>query len=94
VISPEGAASILWRDSARAPEAAANLKITAQDLARLKIIDGIVTEPRGGAHRDREATVAAVAATIESALASLADLSPDEVRRARRDKFLAIGRNL
>jgi acetyl-CoA carboxylase carboxyl transferase subunit alpha len=94
VISPEGAASILWRDSTRAPEAAAGLKITAQDLARLKVIDGIIAEPRGGAHRDPAATVAAVAAIIAGAFKDVAGLSPDGLRHARREKFLAIGRNL
>jgi acetyl-CoA carboxylase carboxyl transferase subunit alpha len=94
VISPEGAASILWRDSTRAPEAAANLKVTAQDLARLKVIDGIIEEPRGGAHRSPAAMIEAVAGTIDEALKGLAELSAAEIRRARREKFLAIGRNL
>jgi acetyl-CoA carboxylase carboxyl transferase subunit alpha len=94
VISPEGAASILWRDSGRAAEAAANLKITAQDLLRLKVIDGIVPEPRGGAHRDRKATITAVADTIEKALAGLSNMDAAALRRARREKFLAIGRSL
>src|SRR3712207_8486298 len=65
VISPEGAASILWRDAARAQDAATNMKITAQDLLRLGIIDGIVTEPVGGAHRDPEATIQAAGNAIE-----------------------------
>jgi acetyl-CoA carboxylase carboxyl transferase subunit alpha len=94
VISPEGAASILWRDSGRAAEAAANLKITAQDLLRLKVIDGIVPEPRGGAHRDRKATITAVADTIEKALAGLSNMDAAALRRARREKFLAIGRTI
>jgi acetyl-CoA carboxylase carboxyl transferase subunit alpha len=94
VISPEGAASILWRDSGRAAEAAANLKITAQDLLSLKVIDGIVPEPRGGAHRDRKATITAVADTIEKALAGLSNMDAAALRRARREKFLAIGRSL
>jgi acetyl-CoA carboxylase carboxyl transferase subunit alpha len=94
VISPEGAASILWRDSTRAPEAAANLRITAQDLSRLHVIDGIIPEPRGGAHRDPGATIAAVGDTIAAALQSLAGHSPEQIRHDRREKFLAIGRNL
>jgi acetyl-CoA carboxylase carboxyl transferase subunit alpha len=94
VISPEGAASILWRDSTRAAEAAANLKITAQDLLRLKVIDGIVAEPRGGAHRDRKATITAVADTVETALRGLSNMDAAALRQARREKFLAIGRSL
>ncbi|HVV94160.1 MAG TPA: acetyl-CoA carboxylase carboxyltransferase subunit alpha [Hyphomicrobiales bacterium] len=94
VISPEGAASILWRDSGRAAEAAASLKITAQDLLRLKVIDGVVAEPRGGAHRDRKATIVAVADAVEGALTSLSNMDAAALRQARREKFLAIGRNL
>jgi acetyl-CoA carboxylase carboxyl transferase subunit alpha len=94
VISPEGAASILWRDSTRAPEAAANLKITAQDLERLGVIDGIIPEPIGGAHRDTMATFAAVGETIANALDDFAEQSRDEIRAERRRKFLAIGRSL
>ncbi len=94
VISPEGAASILWRDSARAQDAATNMKITAQDLMRFKIIDHIIPEPVGGAHRGREAVTAATGDMIERMLAELADLGPDDVRRNRREKFLAIGRSL
>ncbi|MGV6871623.1 acetyl-CoA carboxylase carboxyltransferase subunit alpha [Pseudochelatococcus sp. B33] len=94
VISPEGAASILWRDPARAQDAATAMKITAQDLLRLQIIDAIVPEPAGGAHRDPEATVRTVGDAIAASLQELAGLSPEEVRRARADKFLAIGRKL
>ncbi|GGE52726.1 acetyl-coenzyme A carboxylase carboxyl transferase subunit alpha [Agaricicola taiwanensis] len=94
VISPEGAASILWRDSTRAPDAAANLKITAQDLERLKIIDGIIQEPVGGAHRDRAAVFASVGETLANALDDLGGLSREDVRAERRRKFLAIGRSL
>ena len=94
VISPEGAASILWRDSAKAKEAATAMKITAQDLVRLKIIDGIIDEPSGGAHRDRETTIEATGAAIADALLPLKHLSADELRKHRHDKFLAIGRNL
>ena len=94
VISPEGAASILWRDTARAQDAATNMKITAQDLERFGIIDRIVTEPIGGAHREPQAAVAATAEVIAEALAELKGLDRETVRRQRRDKFLAIGRSL
>lgn len=94
VISPEGAASILWRDSARAQDAATGMKITAQDLLKFKVIDGIVREPVGGAHRATEQVIAAAGDIIAGALADLAPLSPDELRTSRWDKFLAIGRSL
>ena len=68
VISPEGAASILWRDTAKAQDAATNMKITAQDLLRFGVIDGIVTEPVGGAHRDPAAAIAATGEAIAQAL--------------------------
>ena len=94
VISPEGAASILWRDSTRAREAATNMKITAQDLKGLGIIDEIIPEPNGGAHREPVTVMNAAGNVISSALADLSKLSGDEVRAARREKFLDIGRNL
>jgi acetyl-CoA carboxylase carboxyl transferase subunit alpha len=94
VISPEGAASILWRDSNKAEEAAVALKITARDLQQLKIIDEIIPEPVGGAHRDHEQTMAATGDAIAASLAALKSLGPDEARRQRREKFLAIGRAL
>jgi acetyl-CoA carboxylase carboxyl transferase subunit alpha len=94
VISPEGAASILWRDTSKAQEAATSMKITAQDLARFGVIDRIVTEPVGGAHRDVQATIASTGDAIADALAELRDLDRDTVRRQRREKFLAIGRTL
>ena len=94
VISPEGAASILWRDSTRAKEAATNMKITAQDLERLGIVDGVIPEPVGGAHRGREAVLAAAADVLEQALGDLCEKSGDDLQRERREKFLAIGRNL
>jgi acetyl-CoA carboxylase carboxyl transferase subunit alpha len=94
VISPEGAASILWRDTTKAQEAATSMKITAQDLARFGIIDQIVTEPIGGAHRDPQATIAAASEAIANALDELKDLDRETVRRQRREKFLAIGRTL
>ncbi|MEP0234082.1 acetyl-CoA carboxylase carboxyltransferase subunit alpha [Roseibium sp.] len=94
VISPEGAASILWRDSARAQDAATNMKVTAQDLLQLKVIDGIVEEPVGGAHRARETVIDRAGSAIETALADLSKLSPEEIRKQRREKFLNIGRTL
>src|SRR6266568_6279988 len=94
VISPEGAASILWRDTAKAQEAATNMKITAQDLIRFGIIDRIITEPPGGAHRDPAAAIASTGEAIANALAELAGLDRETVRRQRREKFLAIGRSL
>jgi acetyl-CoA carboxylase carboxyl transferase subunit alpha len=92
VASPEAAASILWRDSARAIDAATNMKITAQDLLALKVIDGIIPEPVGGAHRDRNATVNATGDAIAKALLEFDEKSPEEIRRQRHDRFLAIGR--
>jgi acetyl-CoA carboxylase carboxyl transferase subunit alpha len=94
VISPEGAASILWRDTTKAQDAATNMKITAADLTAFGIIDGIVTEPIGGAHRDPAAAIASTGEAIANALAELKGLDRETVRRQRRDKFLAIGRNL
>ncbi|MCT7377388.1 acetyl-CoA carboxylase carboxyltransferase subunit alpha [Chelativorans salis] len=93
VISPEGAASILWHDSTRAKDAATNMKITAQDLLQLKIIDGIVPEPVGGAHRAPETVIAAAGETIEKGFKDLAE-SGSDYREHRREKFLAIGRSL
>jgi len=94
VISPEGAASILWRDTTKAQDAATNMKITAADLTQFGIIDGIITEPVGGAHRDPAAAMAAAAEAVAHALSEFRGLDRDEVRRQRRDKFLAIGRGL
>lgn len=94
VISPEGAASILWRDSQRAKDAATAMKITAQDLKRLGIIDEIVPEPMGGAHRGRAQVMEAAGEAIARALEGLVKLAPAELKRQRREKFLAIGRSL
>jgi len=94
VISPEGAASILWHDSARAQEAASSMKITAQDLTRLGVIDGIVPEPLGGAHRDPEAAVRAAGEALAVNLEELRGLDAEALRSQRADKFLAIGRRL
>jgi acetyl-CoA carboxylase carboxyl transferase subunit alpha len=94
VISPEGAASILWRDAARAKDAAAAMKITAQDLKKLGVIDEIVPEPKGGAHRGASEAIAATGDAIARALTSLDGVSGDVLRTQRREKFLGIGRNL
>ncbi len=92
VISPEGAASILWKDSARAKDAATAMKITAQDLQELKVIDEIIKEPVGGAHREPAAAIATVGAAVAKALDELTRLNGDELRKQRRERFLAIGR--
>ena len=92
VISPEGCASILWHKSDKAADAAAAMKITAQDLLELKVIDGIIPEPVGGAHRGAEKSIQAAGDTIEQALRELSQFAPDELRRLRREKFLQIGR--
>jgi acetyl-CoA carboxylase carboxyl transferase subunit alpha len=92
VISPEGAASILWRDTAKAEDAATGMKITADDMVRLGIIDEIVREPTGGAHRDPGAAIAATGVALERALAALKGQDRDTIRTSRREKFLNIGR--
>jgi acetyl-CoA carboxylase carboxyl transferase subunit alpha len=94
VISPEGAASILWRDTTKAEEAASGMKITAQDLMRLGVVDTVVPEPTGGAHRDPQASIAATGAAIANALGELKGLDPATVVRLRREKFMAIGRSI
>jgi acetyl-CoA carboxylase carboxyl transferase subunit alpha len=94
VASPEASASILWRDSGRAQDAATSMKITAPDLLKFGIIDAIVPEPVGGAHRDPERAIAATGNAIESALHDFAGMGPAEVRAARAAKFLAIGRKV
>jgi acetyl-CoA carboxylase carboxyl transferase subunit alpha len=92
VISPEGAASILWRDTAKAQEAATNMKITAQDMVRFGVIDTVVPEPTGGAHRDPRAAIAVTGDAIANALAELRPLDREAVRLQRREKFLTMGR--
>ena len=94
VISPEGAASILWRDAGRAKDAAAALKITAQDLKKLGVIDDIVNEPLGGAHRQPEQAITSAGEMIGRILETFAGVSPDVLRTQRREKFLAIGRSI
>ena len=92
VISPEGCASILWRDPGRAEEAATAMKITAPDLARFGIIDEIVPEPAGGAHSDWDAMFQSLDAVLSRQLAELSALSPDDLVAARYEKFRAMGR--
>jgi acetyl-CoA carboxylase carboxyl transferase subunit alpha len=94
VISPEAASSILWRDSSKAQEAATNMKITAQDLLRFGVIDAILKEPPGGAHRDPAAVVALTGDAIAEAFNDLRNLDRDTLRKQRRQKFLDIGRKL
>jgi acetyl-CoA carboxylase carboxyl transferase subunit alpha len=94
VISPEGAASILWRDPGRAQDAATTMKITAQDLLRLGVIDALIAEPAGGAHRDPQAAIAATGDAVVTALKDLGNMGPEQLRDHRADKFLAIGRKL
>ncbi len=91
VISPEGAASILWRDAGKAIDAATNMRITSADLLEMGIIDEIIEEPVGGAHRDPEKTYQTVGDTIERYLESYDKLSPGQIKKERQDKFLAMG---
>jgi acetyl-CoA carboxylase carboxyl transferase subunit alpha len=91
VITPEGCASILWRSNANAQEAAEAMKVTAADLKRLEVIDEVIAEPMGGAHRSPDETIDAVGKVAAEAFAELAPLDPDALRRQRQDKFLAMG---
>ena len=93
VASPEACASILWRSSEHANTAATALKVTAQDLEQLGVIDRILTEPVGGAHRDRAQMMSDVGLAVAGELAKLASLSPQELRDNRRQKFLDMGRS-
>jgi acetyl-CoA carboxylase carboxyl transferase subunit alpha len=94
VASPEAAASILWRDAAKSIDAANNMKITAQDLEKLGIIDRIIPEPVGGAHRDVELAVSRTGDAIEECLEAFDGMTPAEVTRQRHEKFMAIGRGM
>ncbi len=91
VISPEGCASILWRDASQASVAAEALHLTAEDLLRLKLIDQIVPEPLGGAQRDKASTLQAVSAAVQDALGTLNGIDGPSLRAKRREKFLAMG---
>jgi acetyl-CoA carboxylase carboxyl transferase subunit alpha len=94
VISPEGCASILWRDGEQSKDAADALKLTAQDLLKLDVIEGIIAEPLGGAHRSRDATIRAVGEAIEGSLQDLSGLDGGVLKSKRREKFLKIGSQL
>ncbi len=92
VITPEGCASILWRNNANAQDAAEAMKMTAQDLRKLEVIDDVIPEPMGGAHRAPEETIDAVGKVIAAALDELSKLDPETLRRRRQEKFLAMGK--
>ncbi|HUA76682.1 MAG TPA: acetyl-CoA carboxylase carboxyltransferase subunit alpha [Acetobacteraceae bacterium] len=94
VISPEGCASILWRDAAAAPAAAEALKLTAEDLKRMALIDAVIAEPLGGAHRDPAATIAAVGQAIEAELTPLLEIEAAVLKARRGEKYLQMGRDL
>jgi len=94
VISPEAASSILWRDGTKAQEAATSMKITAQDMLRFGVIDSILREPSGGAHRDPQAMIATTGEAIAQAFGELRNLDSEAIRKQRRQKFLDIGRKL
>ncbi len=89
VISPEGCASILWRDGKKGADAATAMRVSAQDLAELGVIDGIVTEPVGGAHRDPQTAIASLGDSVAAALAELRGLSGEALQTQRRQRFLA-----
>lgn len=92
VISPEGCASILWRTSDKAKDAAEALKITAQDLKKLGVIDSIIEEPRGGAHRAPQKAMDMLGDALENSLRDMAGISPEKLKSLRREKFFAIGK--
>lgn len=93
VISPEGCASILWRDADKAPDAAAALRLTSNDLLRLAVIDQIISEPLGGAHRERAAAITRTGDVIEKSLRELSVIPGEELIKRRRAKFLAMGQH-
>ena len=93
VISPEGCASILWRSGDEAAQAAEALRMTAQDLDKLGVIDEVISEPVGGAQRDPEVQIDRVGDAIARALDELKDVPPGELVTRRRDKFMEMGRN-
>ena len=93
VISPEGCASILYRDAAKARDAAEAMKITGPDLLKMKVVDQVIPEPIGGAHRDAKQAISRAGKAIEQALQELEDLSPAQLKQQRRERFYAIGRD-
>jgi len=92
VISPEGCASILWRTNDAAKEAAEALRLTAQDLKELKVIDQIIPEPTGGAHRDRERIMETLGDAVEKSLAEIVGIEGGALRAQRREKFMEMGK--
>ncbi|MEE9441549.1 MAG: acetyl-CoA carboxylase carboxyltransferase subunit alpha [candidate division Zixibacteria bacterium] len=91
VISPEGCAAILWRDASKAPQAAEALKLTAEDVKKLNLIDGIIPEPKGGAHRDPEMAAVSLKEQVLTALDEMKDMSPEEMIKERINKYRAMG---
>ena len=94
VASPEAAAAILWRDKAKAIDAATSMRITAQDLMDLRVIDEIIPEPVGGAHRDKAETIQRTGAAIQRALETMDGVSPDDLRTQRAERFMRMGRGI
>ena len=94
VASPEAAATILWRDKSKAIDAATSMRITAQDLIDLRVIDEIIPEPVGGAHRDKSETIQRAGAAIQRAFETLDPLSPEELRAQRAERFMQMGRGI
>jgi acetyl-CoA carboxylase carboxyl transferase subunit alpha len=92
VITPEGCASILWRNNANAQDAAEAMKVTAADLKKLEVIDDVIPEPMGGAHRAATETIDVVGKVVAEAIADLSRLDADTLRTRRQDKFLAMGK--
>ncbi|CAN5894913.1 acetyl-CoA carboxylase carboxyltransferase subunit alpha [soil metagenome] len=92
VITPEGCASILWRNNANAQDAAEAMKVTAADLKKLEVIDDVIPEPMGGAHRGPDETIDLVGKVVAEALAELSQLDADTLRQRRQEKFLAMGK--
>ncbi len=92
VITPEGCASILWRNNANAQDAAEAMKVTAVDLKKLEVIDEVIPEPMGGAHRAPDEAIDAVGKVVSQAIGELSQFDPDTLRRRRQDKFLAMGK--
>lgn len=92
VITPEGCASILWRDNANAKEAAEAMKMTAADLKKLEVIDDVIPEPMGGAHRSPDETIDVVGKVLTEAVSELVQLDADTLRARRQEKFLAMGK--
>jgi acetyl-CoA carboxylase carboxyl transferase subunit alpha len=93
VISPEGCATILWRDPKKMLDAAKAMKLSAKDLLELKVIDEIISEPLGGAHRDRDLMLKNIRSSISKNLDYFKDLSSEQIMNERKNKFLKIGRN-